>query len=126
MAATNKSKQAAKKKAAVPAAGVSRAEFDALAKGVGDLVEMIKSGALGATQTPAQAAEEREVAKAAPNKYTINPEWDEMAKEIIGEAVDHTEIQYVKGGGMLFTVVIKPEFSNAPLDYLNHYKSDRR
>ena len=31
-----------------------------------------------------------------------------------------------KGGGTLFTVVIKPEFSNAAPEYLERYKADRR
>lgn len=121
MAATNKSKQAKEP-------GVSRAEFDALAKGVGDLVDLIKGGALQAphAQTPSEIIQNKEIEKASPNKYTVNPEWEEMAREIIGEAVDHTEIAYGKGGGLLFTVVIKTEMSNAPLDYLAMYKSDRR
>lgn len=120
MATTKK----AKKQPAAPA--VSRAEFDALAKGVGDLVEMIKNDRLQAPKDVVEKKQDEEVTKAAPNKFTVNPDWEEMAKKIIGEAVDHTEIQYLKGGGMLFTVVIKPEFSNAPLDYLDRYKIDRR
>lgn len=69
---------------------------------------------------------DKEVAKADPNEVPINPEWDKAAREIIGEAVDHCEVQHIKSGGLLFTVVIKPEFSNAPKDYIERYKSDRR
>lgn len=106
---------------------VSRAEFNELAKGVGDLVDLIKSGALSKpAETPAEAKADKEVAKAGPNKYTVNPDWEDLAHEIIGEAVDHTEIEYVKGGGMKFTVVIKEEFSNSPADYMERHKVDRR
>lgn len=111
---------------------VSRKEFNDLAKGVGDLVELIKSGALTGPggDKPAAAPEteqqKKEVAKASSNKYTVNPDWEELAREIIGEAVDHTEIQYIKGGGLMFTVVIKEDFTNAPADYLERHKVDRR
>ena len=107
---------------------VSRAEFNALAGGVKDLVDLIKSGALTqpAAPTPQEAREEKAVKEAGSNKYTVNPEWEDLAREIIGESMDHTEIQYIKGGGLMFTVVIKEEFSNAPADYLERYKSDRR
>ncbi len=132
MAATNKNKAAAAAKGAAKPEFVSKAEFDKLSNSVGDLVELIKSGALSqpapaaAAATPEQAKEDKEAAKATANKYTVNPEWEDLAREIIGEAVDHTEIQYIKGGGLMFTVVIKTEFSNSPADYLERYKSDRR
>lgn len=110
---------------------VSRKEFNELSKGVGDLVELIKSGALtgpggNRPADPETEVQKKEVEKASPNKYTVNPEWEDLAREIIGEAVDHTEIQYIKGGGLLFTVVIKEDFSNAPTDYIERYKTDRR
>ena len=80
---------------------VSRAEFNALAGGVKDLVDLIKSGALTqpAAPTPQEAREEKAVKEAGSNKYTVNPEWEDLAREIIGESMDHTEIQYIKGGG---------------------------
>lgn len=107
---------------------VSKAEFDTLANSVSSLVDLIKSGVLSApaAPTPAQVTEAKEIEKASENKYTVNPEWEEMAKEIVGAAVDHTELEYAKGGGLKFTLVIKPEFSNAPKDYLERYKVDRR
>lgn len=74
------------------------------------------------TETPI----EREIRKAGPSEVPMNPEWEEMARDIIGEAVDHCEIAYLKNGGVLFTVVIKTAFSNATPDYLTYYHSDRR
>ena len=121
----------AAKKAGAQAAGVSREEFDTLANSVGELVGLIKSGALSApAQTPAQVTEQKEIEKAVENKYTVNPEWEEMAREIINaavpEAFDHTELQYAKGGGLVFTICIKTDKSNAARDYLERYKVDRR
>lgn len=78
------------------------------------------------TATPAEAKETKEVTKAGPNQYPMNPEWDEKAREIIGEAVDHCEVFMPKGGGTIFTIIIKPEFSNAPQSYMEMYKIDRR
>lgn len=75
--------------------------------------------------TPETSAE-REVRKASPKEVPMNPEWEEMAQEIIGEAVDHCEISYLKNGGVLFTIVVKNEFSNAGADYLSRMGTDRR
>lgn len=69
---------------------------------------------------------EKEVKKADPNAIPMNPEWEAAAREIIGDAVDHCEMTHLKSGGILFTVVIKNEYSNAPKDYLERYKADRR
>jgi hypothetical protein len=69
---------------------------------------------------------DKEVAKAGPNDAEYNKVWDEHAKEIIGEAVDHTEVAYLKDGGVMFTIVIKKEMSNAPKDYLERMGADRR
>lgn len=76
--------------------------------------------------TPAEVSREKDIVAAAPNKYTVNPEWEEIAGEIVGEALDHTEIEYAKGGGMKFTIVVKTEMSNASPDYLERNKVDRR
>lgn len=67
-----------------------------------------------------------EVAKAGPARFTTNPEWEDAAREIIGDALDHTEIEHTKSGGMRFTIVIKNEFSNADKEYLRVTKVDRR
>lgn len=77
-------------------------------------------------QTPAEIQKEKDVAKAGPNRYEVNPEWEDMAREIVGDALDHTELEYAKGGGQKFTLVIKTEFSNAPADYLERNRVDRR
>lgn len=64
--------------------------------------------------------------KAAPDKIQSNPEWEAIAKEILGAALDHTEVQYEKSGGIKFTVVVAKDFSNAPSQYLELTKQDRR
>lgn len=80
------------------------------------------TAAAPANETPI----ERIVRKAGANEIPMNPEWEELAREIIGDPLDHCEIAYVKNGGVLFTIVIKEEFSNAGRDYLERYKQDRR
>lgn len=104
-----------------------RETVNTLASGMSDMLDLMKAGALNKpVQTVAEIAIEKEADKATANKYTVNPEWEDIAREIIGAAVDHTEIEYVKGGGMKFTVVIKEEFSNATTEYLERHKVDRR
>jgi hypothetical protein len=61
-----------------------------------------------------------------PNKTTTNPEWESTAREILGEALDHTEVEHEKSGGIKFTVVIDRRFSNANPAYLELNKTDRR
>lgn len=108
---------------------VTKEEFNNLTEAVGSIADLLKES-LAQKSSPAQTAAEitiqKEAEKAVPNKYTVNPEWEEIAREIIGAAVDHTEIEYIKGGGMKFTVVIKDEFSNASVEYLERHKVDRR
>lgn len=105
----------------------TKEEFNSLNNSVMSLVEAIKSGALNqAPPSAAEIVEKKAIEAASPNKYTSNPVWEEMARDIIGEAVDHTEVEYLKGGGLMFTVCIKREFSNAPQAYLDMYKVDRR
>jgi hypothetical protein len=70
--------------------------------------------------------EAQEIEKAKADQAPINPAWEDMAREIVGEALDHCEIFYPKAGGTIFTVVIKPELSNAPKEYLERMKTDRR
>jgi hypothetical protein len=78
------------------------------------------------TATPVEAAQVKAVDKAAHDQAPMNPAWEDKAREIIGEAVDHCEVLYPVSGGTLFTVVIKPEFSNAPKEYLERMHADRR
>ena len=74
----------------------------------------------------APTKEAEEIRKATYDQAPINPAWEEKAREIIGEALDHCEIFYPKSGGVIFTVVIKNELSNSPKDYLERMKVDRR
>lgn len=90
-----------------------------------DLIQKGQTTVVGGAAT-ADTAEEKEVKKAAPNQVVVNPEWDEAAREIIGEAVDHCEEQRLRSGGILFTIVVKKEFSNAPEEYMKMFKEDRR
>ena len=109
-----------------PTEFVSKEEFKNLESSVNSLVGLItkqmEQKAAEVTMTPI----EKEVAKAGPDSNPVNPKWEEMAREIIGEALDHCEITYPKRGGVLFTIVIKTEFSNAPKEYLARMGQDRR
>lgn len=73
-----------------------------------------------------ETAGEKLITKAGPNDAPINPVWEEKAREIIGDALDHCEVAYLRNGGVIFTIVIKDEFSNAGKDYLARMGSDRR
>lgn len=64
--------------------------------------------------------------KARSNRVTNNPEWEEIAREILGPALDHTEVEHERSGGIKFTVVIKLDYSNADKNYLELNKVDRR
>ncbi len=77
-------------------------------------------------QTVEEIKHTAEVKKASPDLALVNPAWDEKAREILGDALDHCEVVYPKQGGTMFTVIIKAESSNAKEDYLAMYKSDRR
>lgn len=109
---------------------VSKKEFDNLNDSVSQLVDMVQKVLERPTHTlplsPAEVKESKEIEAAGPIKYETNAEWDAMAKEIIGTPVDHTEVKDLKGGGRLFTIVIKREHSNANQDYLERYQVDRR
>lgn len=131
MAATNKSKAAAKAKVEKAPEFVTVAQFSALEGAVNKLVDLVlaqQEAAKNAVPAPVvvETPIEKEIRKAGPDTAPINPEWEEMVAEIIGDALDHCEVTYLKGGGTLFTIVIKREFSNAPEDYLEMRKVDRR
>lgn len=127
MATASKPKQKAKKED-----GVSRAEFDALAGNVGDLVELMKQdradrAAAAAAKPPvAESALEKEIRKAAPDENPVNPAWVEKAEEILGDYLDHCEVQFPKRGGTIFTLVINKDKSNAPPEYIERMGVDRR
>ena len=141
MAQTNKAKEAAAKKAAEagvtgekPAAeSVSLDQFEGLMAVVGQLAQVVtdlSNQVKASQQKPAKAPKEtpldKEVARAAPNASPMNPDWELKAREILGDALDYCEVQYLRKGGTIFTVVIKPSHSNAPLEYLERMKQDRR
>ncbi len=69
---------------------------------------------------------DRDIRKAAPDAEPVNTAWREKAEEILGDALDRCEVLFPKKGGTLFTVVIKKEYSNAPENYMQFYKEDRR
>ena len=102
---------------------VTTETFDKFAEGVLSALERIAQPVAAA---PAAAPIPEAVAKAKPDAYTVNDEWDEEARKIIGDAVDHTEVKHERNGGVKFTVVIKNEMSNAPEAYLSYVKTDRR
>lgn len=142
-----KKKTAPRKKVSAPTF-VTQEQFAKLESGVSDLVELIKSGALAKsaqldTTSSSSTANsnssvpmplppvketplDKDVRQAGPDRSIVNPEWEERAREIIGNAVDHCEMTYGVRGGIRFTVVIKDEYSNAPKDYLVRMGSDRR
>jgi hypothetical protein len=118
MPTKNQAKQA-------PAQYATKEEFNEL---VGLLSKMNdKMDAVSAkAATPAETKEAESVRKAKPDSAPVPESWDEAAREIIGEALDHVEMLQPRGGGTLFTVIIKPEFSNAGKEYLERHKADRR
>jgi hypothetical protein len=110
---------------------VTREEFDALAGNVSALVDIIKEERAARASAPAQPAHEetaieKEVRKAAPDENPVNPAWIEKAEEILGDALDHCEVAFPKRGGTIFTVVITEDASNAPPEYLERMRVDRR
>lgn len=124
-AASKKPKQKAPVKA-----GVSREEFDKLADNVGTLVDLFTKDREERAKAPPIAVQEtaieKEVRKAAPDENPVNPAWKEKAEEILGDALDHCEVMFPKRGGTIFTVIVKEEVSNAPTEYMDRMKVDRR
>lgn len=106
---------------------VSREEFDGLKKEMGDgfkqIVDLIKQKPEEKTKA---AVEEKKVDEAASDVGDMNPRYHAKVVEVLGEKVERTFLTYPKGGGTLFTIVIKNEFSNSPKDYLERMKEDRR
>lgn len=123
---------------------VTKEEFNRLENSIGSLIEVVKASVQKTEETATAVATvakeaadakaaapitplEKEIIKARPDFVeNVNPEWIEHAKEIIGDALDHVEVKTLRTGGLLFTVVIKTEHSNAPENYLKEHKSDRR
>lgn len=113
---------------------VTKAEFNELQDSIGSLVGLVKESlaASNEAKTAAVAAKvetplEKEVTKARPDYIEpVNPEWQEKAEEILGDSLDHIEAKHLRTGGLIFTVVIKTEKSNASDSYLAEFKTDRR
>ncbi len=140
--ATAKRNQASRAKspaaeAPVPGGFVTQEQFSGLEKGVSKMTDLLEKlltekkdlesvgpGPAGAAKVESPA--EKAISKAGPNQIPMNPEWEELAGSIIGEAMERCEIAYLKNGGVIFTVIIKKSHSNAPKDYLEMYKTDRR
>lgn len=129
------SKKAAAKKPAAPKF-VTEERFEKLETGVNTLLDKMEAfmtqpkdtatATPGVIPAPVETVIDKEIKKAGANDAPINPAWEEKAKEIIGEAVDHCEVAYLRNGGVIFTIVIKTEMSNAPKDYLDRMGQDRR
>ena len=106
---------------------VSREEFDGLKNEMTDgfkqIVDLIKQK----PEEKAKAAvQEKKVDEAAADIGDMNPRYHAKVVEVLGEKVGRTFLTYPKGGGTLFTIVIKDQFSNSPKDYLERMKEDRR
>ena len=106
---------------------VSKEEFNNRFDGIEKLLLQMQT-------KPTEAAAEikkidvqtKAVEEASSDVGDMNPRYDAKAKEILGERMDRSFVTYPKGGGTLFTIVIKKEFSNSPKDYLERMKEDRR
>ena len=92
---------------------------------IGSVLNKVLEALEKKTEAP-KTEQEKKVETATPNKFTVNPEWEEAAKNILGDALDHTEVNYERSGGVVFTVVIALDKSNATKDYLERCKIDRR
>lgn len=123
-------KPAAKRRPATQYASAKRVEE--IASSVDSVLDILKDfgetmkGLVQAKTAIPETKEEKEVKEAVSDAAPVNPAWIAKAKEIVGEALDHCEVLYPKHGGVLFTLVIKKEHSNASVDYLERYKVDRR
>ena len=106
---------------------VSREEFDGLKqdmqKSFAQIIELVKQKP---EEKAKQAVEDKKIDKANSVTSDFNPRYDAKVKEVLGDKVEKTYLTYPEGGGTLFTIVIKKEFSNAPKDYLEMYKIDNR
>jgi hypothetical protein len=106
---------------------VSREEFDSLKEevtsGFREIVGLIKAKP---EEKVKMEVEEKKVAEASSDVLDVNPRYHAKALEVLGEKLGRTYVTYPKGGGTLFTIVINEKFSNAPKDYLERYKEDKR
>lgn len=122
-----------KKRTAPKAQYATASQFKELTETLGSLTEVVlkmseKLSNPPKEQTPEEVKLDKEVKSAVADSTstTVNPAWMEKAQAIVGEALDHCEVLYPRNGGVLFTLVIKKEHSNASQDYMDRYKVDRR
>ncbi|MES2216637.1 MAG: hypothetical protein V4481_05080 [Patescibacteria group bacterium] len=101
-------------------------QFNKLAEAITKIGEAVVEMKSKPAPTVAETEEVKNVKKAGPDNAPIPPSWEEKAQEILGEVLDHCELYQPPAGGTHFTVVIKAEFSNAPKEYLERMKVDRR
>ena len=106
---------------------VSKKEFDTLKedmnKSFSQIVELIKQKP---EEKAKQVVQDKKVDEASSNVSENNPRYDAKARQILGDKVERTFIEYPKGGGIMFTVSIKEEASNAGDDHWKFYKHDYR
>ncbi len=112
---------------------VTEEKFNELQESVGILVGLVKQqiadkeAEKSAVPPVPETPIEKEIKKAGPNhSVPVNPEWEQVARDIIGDAVDHCEMQHLRSGGLIFHVIIKKEYSNASDDYFLRMHEDRR
>lgn len=106
---------------------VSKEEFnglkDEMKSSFSELINLIKQKPEEKTKTEAK---DKQINEAGSDMADVNPRYDAKAREVLGEKLDRTYVKYPKGGGTLFTIVVKKEFSNSPESYLNVMKEDHR
>lgn len=109
---------------------VSKTDFDTLKSNVDNLKDNIAT-LLELMQKPKEevakiAVENKKIDEASPDAQDVNPRYDAAARQILGDRVERTYVKYPKGGGTLFTIVIKKDYSNAGQAYLGLTKEDHR
>lgn len=120
-----------KKSAAAPKEGdgkfVTQDQLDTFGVKLLDAIEArLDKAATQPTVVASEAKQKEEAAKAGPNKFVVNEEWEEDARKTLGDLLDHTEVVYEKNGGIKYTIVVNIDKSNAPEQYRNLVKTDRR
>lgn len=129
-------KKSVQKPAPATSADIDRVveQVSSLSDSIVSLVEVLRQPQVAAAPVAVvpvvevpETPEQKEITKAGPKKFhQINPEWEEKAREVLGDYLDHCEVDYPKAGGTVFTVVVNTEKSNAPEEYLKAHKEDRR
>ena len=103
---------------------VTKDQFEGLEKSVLSLVEMVRERitppAVKAVSITPPVASEGES-----DYIEVNPHWRKVVNEVLGSDFD-CQILYPKSGGIQFTVIVPINKSNAPKEYLERHKTDRR